>query len=134
MRASGLSGSWDQIPMTIGDAIRLLQMMGLRCLWVYSLCLVQDDREDMARGIYMMDTIYEQSLFTLIAASDNDTNNGIPGIRGGSRKVTQMICEVVPGIHLLVVHENGDSSQNEPSTIQGRGREWGLCVSEQDRS
>ncbi|KAI0380851.1 heterokaryon incompatibility protein-domain-containing protein [Hypomontagnella monticulosa] len=104
MRPNGLARYWNTIPLTIKDAIKLVRKLGLQYLWVDSLCLVQDDGEDMKRGISVMDDIYEQSLFTLVASGGGGTSSGLPGI-SQPRKASQIMGEVLPGIRLLVSHE-----------------------------
>lgn len=69
------------VPKTIQDTIDLVHRLGSRYLWVDSLCLVQDDEEDMAEGISMMDAIYEGAILTVIAATGNDANAGLPRFR-----------------------------------------------------
>lgn len=105
MTDQGLGRSWDKIPLTIRDAICLLQKMGIRYLWVDSICLIQDDEDDVASGIQKMDLIYERSLFTIIAASGTDANSGLPGVQTGSRSTSQVTCEVAPGLRLLLTQK-----------------------------
>lgn len=35
--------TWDQIPKTFQDAITLTRQLGIRYLWIDSLCIIQDD-------------------------------------------------------------------------------------------
>lgn len=105
MSTDGLGACWHQIPETIRDAVRLVRKLEMRYLWVDTLCLVQDEPEDMEIGISMMDSVYERSLFTIIAGSGKHANHGLPGVRSGSRKVRQLLCEVLPGIQLVVINE-----------------------------
>ncbi|UPL03003.1 hypothetical protein LCI18_013937 [Fusarium solani-melongenae] len=102
MKPGGLLAYWDQVPLTIRDAVTLVGMLGLQYLWVDSLCLVQDDKADMEGGIKAMDTVYEQALFTIIAADGSDARHGLPGISSDTRPTVQKICEVVSGICLAV--------------------------------
>jgi len=105
MRTDGLCAFSDRLPLTIRDAILFVRQMGLQYLWIDSLCLVQDDPEDVKSGVEVMDTIYEQSLFTILAASGPDASHGLPGVRSNSRKARQSTCQVSPGIRLIVVRE-----------------------------
>ena len=82
---------WDYIPRTIKDAIELTRRLGMRYLWVDALCLMQNDPDDVSRGVSMMDEIYERSWLTIIAASGHDANAGLPGIAEGSRCSTTAI-------------------------------------------
>jgi hypothetical protein len=119
MRADGLGGCWHQIPETVRDAIRLVQKLGMRYLWVDTLCIVQDDPEDMAVYLSMMDKVYEMALFTIIAGSGIDANQGLPGVRIGSRKARQDTCEPVSGLQLVVTNECGALLKNEVYNRRG---------------
>jgi hypothetical protein len=57
------------LPMTIQDAVHFTAALGLRWLWVDSLCIVQDSTEDMAHEVQSMYSIY-QNCFISIAALD----------------------------------------------------------------
>jgi hypothetical protein len=105
MRPRGLADHWNNLPLTIQDAILLVQKMDLPYLWVDSICLVQDDSEDVMSGIRMMDTIYEQSVFTMLVASGTHANYGIPGVGDNSRRITQEVCEIEPELKLVLTLE-----------------------------
>jgi len=68
------------LPRTINDAIDFVRALGTRYLWVDSLCLIQDDPEDVRQGLCLMNSIYRGSYFTIVAASGGDANEGLPGI------------------------------------------------------
>ena len=65
----GLGKDIEKIPKTIRDAIRLTRELGLKYLWVDSLCIVLDDPIDKARFIPEMHQIYYRSFLTIIAAA-----------------------------------------------------------------
>ncbi|KAK5659616.1 hypothetical protein OQA88_820 [Cercophora sp. LCS_1] len=90
---------WKLLPRTIQDAITLTQKLGMRYLWVDSLCLLQNDA-DLKRGVNMMDHIYERAWLTVIAACGHDANAGLPGVRVGSRSAQAPAHEVSPGIFM----------------------------------
>ncbi|KAH9477243.1 hypothetical protein JR316_0011162 [Psilocybe cubensis] len=94
----------DKIPVTIRDAMDLVQMIGQRYLWVDSLCLIQDNNDDMMDGISHMDLVYQCSLCTIIADYGSDSNAGLPGIHPNSRNVYQEVVEVLPGIRMTVTN------------------------------
>jgi hypothetical protein len=101
MSIRGLSRHKTKIPITVRDAMMLCQTIGEEYLWVDSLCLMQDDPQDLARGIKAMASIYERALVTIIAGSGTDANSGLPGVRMGSRKAAQPMAEVKPGIRMI---------------------------------
>jgi hypothetical protein len=94
---------WGYIPQTIRDAITLTQQLGLRYLWVDSLCLVQDDEAELQSGISAMDLVYEESYVTIIAGAGTHAHFGLPGMRDHSRTVKQEVVEVIPGLQLAIV-------------------------------
>lgn len=89
-----------RLPKTIQHAMDLVQLIGERYLWVDSLCLVQDNDEDMLDGIAHMDLVYQCAICTIIAAHGGNSNAGLPGLHPGSRVVRQDIIEVLPGISM----------------------------------
>lgn len=107
MRPGGLqqTASVNLLPKTIQDAIELVRLVGEQYLWIDSLCLLQDDLEDMTLSIPFMDMIYRGAFATIIAASGTDANAGIPGIRPRTRQAEQYVEEVVPGVKMVVLRE-----------------------------
>ncbi|KAK0647057.1 heterokaryon incompatibility protein-domain-containing protein [Cercophora newfieldiana] len=63
-------------PQTIQDAMRVTRELGIRYLWVDSLCIIQDDEADVAAALAQMHMIYESSAFTLSAASAEASSEG----------------------------------------------------------
>jgi hypothetical protein len=93
----------DLVPRTIRDAMELTSRIGERYLWVDSLCLRQDDREDMMDGIQHMDLIYEGAVLTIIAATGKDNNAGLPGLHPGTRRLVQLSQDIKPGVKMGIV-------------------------------
>ncbi|KAJ8118283.1 hypothetical protein ONZ43_g4024 [Nemania bipapillata] len=70
------------LPRTINDAIFLVQRIGERYLWCDALCLLQDDPDDVSRGVKTMDLVYERAELTIVAACGHSADAGLPGWRG----------------------------------------------------
>ncbi|KAM0167907.1 hypothetical protein ACHAPF_011524, partial [Botrytis cinerea] len=68
------------IPRTVQDAMELTRKIGIRYLWVDTLCIVQDDQDDKSRLVSSMDSIYNGSTLTLIAAVGDDAHSGLLGV------------------------------------------------------
>jgi hypothetical protein len=64
------------LPQTIVDAMVATHKLGLRYLWVDSLCILQDSDDDKLKEIVQMRAIYENALITIIAASAYGANEG----------------------------------------------------------
>lgn len=77
------------VPRTIADAMTVTARVGVRFLWVDSLCIVQDD--DIAKSVQIpvMGQIYSSAVVTLVAASGAHADFGLPGVRSFSRKSFQ---------------------------------------------
>ncbi|OAX31577.1 hypothetical protein K503DRAFT_72301, partial [Rhizopogon vinicolor AM-OR11-026] len=55
----------DMLPGTISDTIQLVRQLDERYLWIDALCIVQDDSDDKAVQIGVMELIYGSSTFTV---------------------------------------------------------------------
>ncbi|KAM7189032.1 Heterokaryon incompatibility protein (HET) domain containing protein [Naviculisporaceae sp. PSN 640] len=73
------------LPQTIRDAMLFVSRIGEQYLWVDSMCIVQDDTEDMERDIHRMDIVYMMAFATIAAAHGKNANAGLPGLRPGTR-------------------------------------------------
>ncbi|KAM7183937.1 HET domain containing protein [Rhypophila sp. PSN 637] len=88
------------LPKTIHDAITLVRKLGIRYLSVDSICLLQNDPEDLKRGVQVMDQIFEYSWLAVIATYGHDANAGLPGIETNLREPQALLYEIKPGIHM----------------------------------
>jgi len=61
--------SLDALPQSFRDLSTAARELGLRFVWIDSLCIVQDDPEDLAREIGKMGEVYGQAYLTLAWAS-----------------------------------------------------------------
>jgi hypothetical protein len=61
---------------TFRDAVTITRGLGIRYLWIDSLCIVQDDHEDWEREAAKMAQVYSQSLVTLAASGASDGSQG----------------------------------------------------------
>jgi Heterokaryon incompatibility protein (HET) len=94
---------YDKIPWTIQDAIQTVRDIGLRYLWVDSLCIVQDDTSgEKAEAISKMDLVYGAAFVTIVAATGDNADAGLPGVRPGTRGYRQPIEELMPSLRLAV--------------------------------
>lgn len=59
---------FQTLPPGIQDAITVTDALDICCLWIDSLCIVQDDAEDLASQICQMGSIYSQSTVTILAS------------------------------------------------------------------
>lgn len=64
------------LPQTIQDAVFCAHKLGLKYLWVDSLCIIQDSTEDREREIAHMAQIYKNAFVTISAAAAKGCQEG----------------------------------------------------------
>jgi hypothetical protein len=67
----------QSIPRTFADAIQVVRAIGLRYIWIDSLCIVQDSKTDWQRNAALMDRIYEFSWFNIAATGAINSQGGL---------------------------------------------------------
>lgn len=70
-----------ELPQTIRDTMHLVCRLGIRFLWVDSLCIVQDDTDAKQSQIDAMGSIYRQAFVTIIACKGGHADFGLHGLR-----------------------------------------------------
>lgn len=63
-------------PKTIQDAVAVTRALGIRFVWVDSLCIVQDDEDDKVHEITRMHDIYRHSHLTISASRSSSSQEG----------------------------------------------------------
>ena len=56
----------EGLPKTFVDAMHVVRRLGYRYLWIDSLCIVQDDKNDFERECSQMHLVYSQALCTIV--------------------------------------------------------------------
>ena len=84
-----------QLPRTIANSIELVNLLGLKYLWVDALCIIQDDANDQSYKISKMATIYSSAFLTIMAASSEDSNAGLPGFGSSIQQYEQQEVVVI---------------------------------------
>ncbi|KIV98820.1 uncharacterized protein PV09_09433 [Verruconis gallopava] len=68
--------AWLTLPKTFQQAIHFARALGVRYLWIDSLCIIQDSREDWKEQSVKMASIYENSYITLAASVAENSDSG----------------------------------------------------------
>jgi len=92
----------DKIPKVIRDAIELVRRLGLRYLWVDSLCIVQNSKRSWNLNAQKMNIIYGNAHLTICAADGNDAWFGLKALDTSEHAKNQHIEECAPGVRLMV--------------------------------
>ncbi|KAM7208226.1 Heterokaryon incompatibility protein (HET) domain containing protein [Naviculisporaceae sp. PSN 640] len=77
LEARKQSISWDDMPKTFQDAISMTRRLGIRYLWIDSLCIIQDDEDDWQQESAKMHTIYQGGYLTLAASWGSGPDSGL---------------------------------------------------------
>jgi len=92
------------LPKTIRDAIDLTRNLGLSYIWTDSLCIVQDDEGVKEVLISNMDCVYGHASLTIVAATGDNAQAGLPGFGEGpwtSRRLN--VEKIAPDLQLGVL-------------------------------
>ena len=77
--------------------MQLASLLGFRYIWVDALCIIQDDPTDQSYQIGEMATIYSSASLTILAASGENSDAGLPGLGPSSvRQYEQQEVVVQP--------------------------------------
>ncbi|KAI1827684.1 heterokaryon incompatibility protein-domain-containing protein [Xylaria intraflava] len=71
---SGIQES--ELPKNFIDAARVCAHLGIRYLWIDSLCIIQDSRDDWREQAVLMNRVYRYALVTIVATSATSCHDG----------------------------------------------------------
>ncbi|PSN64103.1 HET-domain-containing protein [Corynespora cassiicola Philippines] len=122
--------SFDGLPPLFQDAIIITRQLGLRYIWIDSLCIIQDSTRDWETEASKMAGIYENSHVTISAAGCKDGSGRCLVDR---RKPVKINYENTTGKEFqvrarLVENHHPDVAEQEPATPHGTlaSRAWVL--------
>lgn len=102
-----------ELPRTFQDAIGVARRLGLRFLWIDSLCIIQDSIEDWTMQSAVMGDIYQNSFITIAAIAAKDGRFGCFSTRDPrlvepckavitKRKGGTLSYTILTGLHVIV--------------------------------
>ncbi|KAI0115117.1 HET-domain-containing protein [Daldinia grandis] len=68
---------WSKLPATFKDAVRFTRSLGIKYLWIDSVCITQHDKRDWHRQAGLMWDIYKHSHVTLAALYGSSSKSGL---------------------------------------------------------
>ncbi|KAF5018449.1 hypothetical protein F66182_9569 [Fusarium sp. NRRL 66182] len=110
------------LPQTIVDAIRVTRELGVRYVWIDALCITQDDDQDKARIISNMGTIYANAILSIMASTNVNPTDGLPGI-GVLRSREQSVAKL-QGITLAVAFQDARQRYSDIEDQLWNTRAW----------
>ena len=69
--------AWERLPQSFQDAIAFTRHLGIRYLWIDSLCIVQDDQHDWRREAAKMASVYQGAALVISAARSDGAYGGL---------------------------------------------------------
>lgn len=77
---------WNSLPKTFQDTISVVRQLGIRYLWIDSICIIQDSREDWDAESAKMSSIYQDAYLHISAAHTPSPCDGLFAERDGWAK------------------------------------------------
>ncbi|TVY39521.1 hypothetical protein LSUB1_G003953 [Lachnellula subtilissima] len=85
--------SLEEFPKTFLDAIQVCKSLDISYIWIDSLCILQDDKEDWNRESVTMNNVYSNGMINIAASSASDGSVGCFFERNGIR-VCQLLIQI----------------------------------------
>lgn len=73
--------SYDRLPPTFRDAVNVTRALGVRYLWIDSLCIIQQNAADWANEAGRMEDVFSNAHYTIAASSASSSLVGFLGSR-----------------------------------------------------
>lgn len=67
----------DSLPPTFQQAVIVTRCLGIRYLWIDSLCIMQDSKQDWETESALMASVYGHGLVNIAASSSSDSRGGL---------------------------------------------------------
>ena len=67
----------SDLSKTFQDAMKVAQYLGLRYIWIDSLCIIQDSKEDWQKEAGLMGQVYSNSVCKISATGASDGSKGL---------------------------------------------------------
>ena len=90
--------AFESLPKTYQDAVIITRKLGVRYLWIDSLCILQDSQEDWSRESAKMRSIYANSFVAIAADSATDCRDGFLRSAQGKHTSISIQCRNPAGI------------------------------------
>lgn len=100
-RETGIEDHLHELPRAIQESIDLVRRIGIRYIWIDSLCIVQDSHHSFKLNARVMHLIYGNATITVCAADGEDSRTGLVATRPQNRP-RQLYEDLSPGMRLLV--------------------------------
>ncbi|KAI1112027.1 heterokaryon incompatibility protein-domain-containing protein [Nemania sp. NC0429] len=111
---------WDELSRTFQDAIVFARKLGVRYIWIDSLCIIQDSDDDWRAESAQMAAIYENAYVTLAATKSRNGAGGCFSSAAPECRARELRCDDEDGVsHPVYVRRNLHDAYDNP--LLGRG-------------
>ena len=106
----------SSLPANFRDAISITRHLGIQYLWIDSLCIIQDSRDDWEVESKKMVSVYSDALITISAATACRSTDGIFKCSSSSNTILEAISMKIStdgnsdDTVQVSLHENGEES------------------------
>jgi hypothetical protein len=94
--------AYKELPSTFQHAVHITRSLGIKYLWIDSLCIIQGDPEDWAHESGLMEQVFSSAYATIAATRASGTHDGFLHPRSARRAVTMTrdngqyyVCEAI---------------------------------------
>lgn len=96
---------FDMLPLTFRDAITVTRGIGVRYIWIDSLCIIQDDAEDWEKESRKMEQVFSNAYCTIGASSAKSSLEGFLN-RKMSRPCVQIQTQTAGQLYICPAIDN----------------------------
>lgn len=118
-KLGGLAQTISELPIALRQSVSLASSLGIRYIWIDSLCIIQDSSHSWNLNSRAMHLIYGNSLLTICAADGDSASTGLLALEESNR-TDQKIAKCTPDVHLLL----HDPPENSIETSIWNSRAW----------
>jgi len=114
----------SQLPKTFRDAIDVTKYLGVRYLWIDSLCIIQDDRRDWEVQAAQMAEIYGRAYLTVAGTVAMNADAGLFSPNRHMQVTINRLDNPIPGIPSLSYREAITHTQLRMSTMNAANESY----------
>jgi hypothetical protein len=110
------------LPTLFSDAISVCHELDIHYLWIDSLCILQDSKEDWKQESLLMGKIYSHAIINIAATGASDSNNHLNHTKSNDASVALFTWAVEPSREYIVVDDDlawRESFMNKPLLKRG---------------
>ncbi|RFU80686.1 het-domain-containing [Trichoderma arundinaceum] len=118
---------YEMLPKSFQEAVIFTRKLGIRYLWIDSLCIVQNSPKDWAYEAGKMATVFQNATITLAAASSSNSQGGLfrerkttMGISDGLIQDTKIFIREFPDVNFFDYQMVGGSIGRSVSPLMKR--------------